>query len=62
MPRFKSNNLCQTKPKIKLERYRQKTAKSSSAGGYAPRPPIASGIPMPPSTALPMQIFGFEPG
>ena len=57
MPRFKSNNLYQTKPKIKLV-----LPKNCKIWGYAPRPPMASGAPMPPSTALPLQIFGFEPG
>ena len=42
MPSFKSNKLDQTRPKIKL--LLQKIAKSSNAGGFAPRPPMASGV------------------
>ena len=42
MPRFKSNKLDQIRPKIKL--LLQKIAKSLNAGGFAPRPPMASGV------------------
>ena len=42
MPHFKSNNVDQTRPKIEL--ILQKIAKSSNTGGFAPRPPMASGI------------------
>ena len=41
MPRFKSNKFCKTRSKISY--YRKKIAKSSNAGGFAPRPPMASG-------------------
>ena len=40
MPRFKSNNFI--KLGLKLS-YCKKIAKSSNAGGLAPRPPMASG-------------------
>ena len=53
MPRFKSIIFYQYSPKIKL--FLKKNAKFSSAGGSAPRPPIASGSwglrPQTPKTA-----------
>ena len=43
MPRFKSNNLDQTRPKVKLLPYCKNIAKSSNAGSFVPKPPMASG-------------------
>ena len=44
----------------------KKNAKFSSAGGFAPRPPLASGCsglrPQTPKTALPLRISGYAPG
>ena len=46
MPRFESNNLYQTRPKIKV--LLEKISKFLSAGCFAPRPPLASGGWAPP--------------
>ena len=64
MPRFKSNNLYQTRPKIKL--LFQKNLKVFERWELAPRPPMASAgwwlSPIPQSTALSLQITGFASG
>ena len=50
MLRLKSSIFYQNKPKIKLVLQKQIF---SSAGGFAPRPPMAfGGAPRPPNTAL----------
>ena len=72
MPCFKSIIFYQCSPKIKL--FLQKTAKLSSAGGNAPRPPCLRRLgvcpqssggwglhPRPQKKAPPMQISGYAP-
>ena len=60
MARFKSIIFYQYSPKIKL--LLKKNAKFSSAGGLAPRPPVASGgwglRPQTPKTAPAIANFG----
>ena len=48
-----------------MKLFLQKNAKFSSAGGFAPRPPLASGgwglRPQTPKTAPPLRISGYAP-
>ena len=64
MPRFKSNNLYQTRPKIKL--FQKKLQNLRVLGALPPDPQwfLAAGgsVPIPKRTALPLQIFGFALG